>query len=53
MTQFTWSFDAPVGRVQTARAVGELYKAAVADTKFMDFVKPVDGSVGRWVKTSR
>jgi len=41
MTTFTWSFDAPSGVFKQHALSAELYKAAVADTVFIDHVKPV------------
>src|SRR6266853_3719261 len=41
MTTFTWAFDAPSGVFKQHALSAELYKAAVADTVFMDHVKPV------------
>jgi N4-gp56 family major capsid protein len=43
MAQFTWSFDAPSGVFKQHELSAEIYKAAVAESKFMDFVKPVEG----------
>lgn len=41
MTTFTWAFDAPSGVFKQHALSAELYKAAVADTVFIDHVKPV------------
>lgn len=43
MTTFQWQFDAPNGVFKQHALSAEIYKAAVAESKFMDHVKPVDG----------
>lgn len=43
MATYTWTFDAPNGVFKQHALSAELYKAAVAETVFMDFVKPVNG----------
>src|SRR5574341_465096 len=39
---FTWTLDAPSGVFKQHELSAELYKAAVAESKFMDFVKPIE-----------
>lgn len=41
--QFTWGFDAPTGVFKNHALSDKLYKAAVAQSKTMQFVLPVDG----------
>lgn len=43
MTTFQWQFDAPSGVFKQHELSSKLYQAAVADTVFMDHVKPIDG----------
>lgn len=43
MATFQWQFDAPSGVFKQHALSSKIYQAAVADTKFMDFVKPVEG----------
>ena len=43
MTIFQWQFDAPSGVFKQNQLSAEIYKAAVAETVFMDHVKPVSG----------
>jgi N4-gp56 family major capsid protein len=43
MAQFTWEFDAPSGVFKSHAMSKRLYMAALENTVFMDFVKPVDG----------
>ena len=43
MAQFTWEFDAPSGVFKSNAMSKRLYMAALENTVFMDFVKPVDG----------
>lgn len=43
MTTFQWQFDAPSGVFKQHALSAEIYKAAVAETIFMDHIKPVDG----------
>ena len=43
MAQFTWEFDAPAGVFKSHAMSKRLYMAALENTVFMDFVKPVDG----------
>ena len=43
MAQFTWEFDAPTGVFKSHAMSKRLYMAALENTVFMDFVKPVDG----------
>lgn len=43
MTLFQWQFDAPSGVFKQHALSAAIYKAAVEDTKFMDFVKVVEG----------
>lgn len=43
MAQFSWSFDAPSGVYKSHEMSSELRKAAIAQTKFMQFVKPEPG----------
>lgn len=40
---FTWSFDAPTGVFKNHAMSSELRKAAIVETKFMQFVKPEPG----------
>lgn len=41
MTQFQWQFDAPTGVFKSHEMSAALYQASVADSIFMDHVKPV------------
>jgi N4-gp56 family major capsid protein len=43
MSQFTWTLDAPSGVFKQHELSAKIYEAAVAEAKFMDFVKPVEG----------
>jgi|TARA_Y100000310_G_C20676709_1_gene813520 N4-gp56 family major capsid protein len=43
MPQFQWQFDAPSGVFKSHAMSKRLYMAALENTVFMDFVKPVDG----------
>ena len=43
MAQFQWQFDAPTGVFKSHAMSRRLYMAALENTVFMDFVKPVDG----------
>lgn len=43
MANFTWSFDAPSGVYKSHEMSAALRKAAIAETKFMQFVKPEPG----------
>jgi N4-gp56 family major capsid protein len=43
MSQFTWEFDAPSGVFKSHAMSKRMYMAALENTVFMDFVKPVDG----------
>lgn len=43
MAQFQWQFDAPTGTYKNHALSSKLYEAAVAQSKFMDFVVPVEG----------
>lgn len=43
MAQFTWSFDMPTGVWKQHALSAALYQAAVAESVFMDYVRPVDG----------
>lgn len=43
MATFQWQFDAPSGVFKQHALSSHIYQAAVADAKFMDFVKPVEG----------
>lgn len=43
MAQFQWQFDAPTGVFKSHALSKRLYMAALENTVFMDFVKPVDG----------
>jgi N4-gp56 family major capsid protein len=43
MAQFQWTFDAPTGVYKSHEMSSELRKAAIAQTKFMQFVKPEPG----------
>lgn len=43
MAQFQWQFDAPTGVYKSHAMSRRLYMAAIEDSKFMDFVQPVDG----------
>lgn len=40
---FTWTFDAPTGVYKSHEMSSALRKAAIAETKFMQFVKPEPG----------
>lgn len=43
MSQFRWTFDAPTGVFKSHTLSSALRKAAIAQTKFMQFVKPEPG----------
>lgn len=43
MAQFTWEFDAPAGVFKSHAMSKRMYMAALENTVFMDFIKPVDG----------
>lgn len=43
MAQYTWGFDSPSGTFKSHAMSSRIYETAVANTKFMPFVKPVDG----------
>lgn len=43
MAQFQWQFDAPSGTYKQHALSRMIYTAAVAEAKFADHVKPVDG----------
>ncbi len=43
MANFTWTFDAPSGVYKSHEMSSALRKAAIAETKFMQFVKPEPG----------
>ena len=43
MAQFQWQFDAPSGVFKSHAMSKRLYMAALENSVFMDFVKPVDG----------
>lgn len=43
MAQFQWQFDAPTGVFKSHELSSRIYEAAVADSKFMDFVRPIEG----------
>lgn len=43
MSNFTWTFDAPTGVFKSHDMSSALRKAAIAETKFMQFVKPEPG----------
>lgn len=43
MAEFQWQFDAPSGTYKSHAMSGKLYESAVEQSKFMDFVRPVDG----------
>lgn len=43
MANFTWAFDAPSGVYKSHEMSSALRKAAIAETKFMQFVKPEPG----------
>lgn len=43
MANFTWSFDAPTGTFKQHALSKKLYEAAVAESVFMDYVRPVEG----------
>jgi N4-gp56 family major capsid protein len=42
-TQFTWAFDAPSGVFKNHALSSQIRKAAIAETKFMQFCKPEPG----------
>jgi N4-gp56 family major capsid protein len=46
MAQFQWQFDAPSGVYKNHALSRKIYEAAIEDTKFMDFVSPLE-SFGR------
>lgn len=43
MANFTWTFDAPAGVYKSHEMSSALRKAAIAETKFMQFIKPEPG----------
>ncbi len=43
MAAFEWQFDAPTGVFKSHAMSKRLYMAALENTVFMDFIKPVDG----------
>lgn len=43
MAQFTWSFDMPTGVWKQHALSSKIYQAAVEESVFMDYVRPVDG----------
>lgn len=43
MVQFTWSLDAPSGVFKQHALSEKIYQASVAESKFMDHVKPISG----------
>lgn len=43
MANFTWTYDAPAGVYKSHEMSSALRKAAIAETKFMQFVKPEPG----------
>lgn len=43
MAEFQWQFDAPSGTYKSHALSSKLYEAAVEESKFMDFVSPVQG----------
>lgn len=43
MSQFTWSYDAPTGTYKSHAMSTQLRQAAIAETKFMQFVTPEPG----------
>ena len=43
MSNYTWTFDVPTGTYKNHTLSNELREAAVAEAKFMQFVKPVSG----------
>lgn len=43
MAGFQWQFDAPSGTYKSHAMSKKIYEAAVADTKFADHIKPIDG----------
>lgn len=43
MANFEWSFDAPSGTYKNMALSAELRRAAIAETKFMQFVRPEPG----------
>lgn len=43
MSQFTWAFDAPSGTYKSHAMSTQLRQAAIAETKFMQFVSPEPG----------
>ncbi len=43
MAQQTWTVDAPTGVYKNHALSSRLYEASVADTKFVEFTRPVEG----------
>lgn len=43
MAEFTWVFDAPSGTYKNHALSMKLYEAALEESVFMDYVRPVDG----------
>ena len=43
MAQFTWTFDAPTGTYKSHAMSMHLYEAALQNSVFMDYVRPVEG----------
>ena len=43
MAQFTWTFDAPTGTYKSHAMSRKLYKQAVEESVFADYVRPVTG----------
>lgn len=43
MANFTWTFDAPTGTYKSHAMSKKLWEASVANSVFMDHVRPVDG----------
>ena len=43
MAQVTWTFDGPTGVYKSHAMSRRLYTQAVAESIFMDHVRPIDG----------
>lgn len=43
MAQFTWTYDSPSGTYKSHAMSMKLYEAALQDTVFMDYIRPVEG----------
>jgi hypothetical protein len=43
MSQYQWQFNAETGAFKNHALSKSLYEAAVEESKFMDFVSPIEG----------